>query len=69
MVRSDALTHLPIDPATHAAPLVALEVDFEKRWTAWMARGRVHEQNARRRFVVGAAALLMGAAIAYAFVR
>jgi hypothetical protein len=68
MVRSDTLTQLPIDPASHAAPLVALDGDFEKRWTAWAVRGRVHEQGARRRFVVGVA-LLMGTAIIYAFVR
>jgi hypothetical protein len=69
MARSDTLTQLPIDPSSHAAPLVALDVDFEKRWTAWVARGRVHEQRARRRFVVGVAALLTGAAVIYAFVR
>jgi len=69
MISSDTLTRLPIDPASHAAPLVALDVDFEKRWTAWVVRGRVHEQRGRRRFVVGVAALLMGAAIIYAFVR
>jgi hypothetical protein len=69
MVTSDTLTQLPIDPASRAAPLVALDVDFEKRWTAWVVRGRVHEQRARRRFVVGVAAFLMGVAIVYAFVR
>jgi len=63
------LTHLPIDRASHTAPLVALDGDFEKRWTAWLVRGHVHEHRARRSFVVGAAALLMGAAIIYAFVR
>jgi len=51
-------------------PLVALDVDFERRWAAWVARGRVHDQSARRRsFAIGAAVLLMAAAIAYAFVR
>lgn len=69
MVRSEALTRLPVDAASHAAPFVALDVDFEKRWTAWVARGRVHEQHARRSFVFGAAVLLIGAAMAYAFVR
>ena len=68
MVEGDTLTQLPIDPASHAAPLVVLDGDFEKRWTAWVVRGRVHEQRARRRFVVGVA-LLMGTAIIYAFVR
>jgi hypothetical protein len=69
VVKGDALRRLPVDPTSHAAPLVALDVDFERRWAAWEARGRVHEQRARRRFSIGAAALLMGAAIIYAFVR
>jgi hypothetical protein len=69
MVRSDTLTQFPIDSASHAGPLVAPGVDFEKRWTAWVIRGRGHEQSARRRFGVVVAALLMGTAIVYAFVR
>ena len=69
MVSLEALTQLPVDAASHAAPLVAPDVDFEKRWTAWVARERVHEQRAQRSFVLAAAVLLMGAAVAYAFVR
>ena len=43
--------------------------DFEVRWANWIARGRVHEQRARRRFVVWAAVLTMAAALAYLVVR
>ena len=69
MISSETLTQLPVDPASHAAPLVALDIDFERRWTVWVAKGRVRDQNAQHSFVIGAAVLLMGAAIAYAFVR
>ena len=43
--------------------------DFEVRWANWIARGRVHEQRARRRFVVWAAVLTAAAALAYLLVR
>ena len=69
MVSSDTLIQVPVDPASHPAQLLPLDGDFERRWTAWVARGRVHEQRARRRFSVGAAALLIGAVIVYALVR
>jgi hypothetical protein len=69
MITSETLTQLPVAPASRAAPLVALDIDFERRWTAWVAKGRVREQNAQHSFVIAAAVLLIGAAIAYAFVR
>jgi hypothetical protein len=69
MVSGDALRRLPVNPTSRVAPLVALDVDFEKRWRAWVGRGRVHEQRAQRRFSVGAAAVVIGAVIVYAFVR
>jgi len=43
--------------------------DFEVRWANWIARGRVHEQRARRRFVVWAAVLTAGGVLAYLLVR
>ena len=69
MISSEALQKLAVDPAPHAAPFVALDGDFERRWTAWVARGRVHEQKARRDFAIGAAILLIGVGVAYAFLR
>jgi hypothetical protein len=43
--------------------------EFEVRWANWIARGRVHEQRARRRFVIGAAVLTAAVAVAYLIVR
>jgi hypothetical protein len=69
MISSEALTQLPVSAAYHAAPLVAPDADFDTRWAAWVERGRVHEQRVRRRFVVWAGALTMGAAVLYALLR
>ena len=48
----------PVTPAVsavaHEALPVAPDPDFEVRWTAWVAKGRVHEKRARRNFIVGA---------------
>jgi hypothetical protein len=49
------------------APLVAVDGDFDTRWAAWVARGRVHDRRVRRRFVVSAAVIAIGGAIAFAF--
>ncbi len=43
--------------------------DFDVRWDNWVAQGRVHEQRARYRFVIGAAVLSAAVAIAYLIVR
>lgn len=67
--RSEALTPVPVSVAYHAAPLPAPDADFDTRWAAWVARGRVHEQRVRRRLVVWAGALTIGAAILYALLR
>jgi hypothetical protein len=48
---------------------VAPDADFDARWAAWLARGRAHEQRGRRRLVIWAGALTIGAAVAYAFLR
>ena len=42
---------------------------FDVRWANWIARGRVHEQRARRRFVACAAVVTAAAAFAYLLVR
>ena len=49
------------------APLVAVAGDFDTRWAAWVARGRVHDTRVRRRFVVSAVVIAIGGAIAFAF--
>ena len=39
--------------------------DFENRWAAWKARGRVHEAMVRRKLIrVGVALAIVAAAIA-----
>ena len=43
--------------------------DFDVRWANWIARGRVHERRARRRFVAGAVVFTAVAALAYLLVR
>jgi hypothetical protein len=69
MVSNEPLAQTPISAAYHAAPAIAFDDGFDARWTAWIARGRVHERLVRRRLVVLAGAVAMGAAIVYAFVR
>ena len=39
--------------------------EFDVRWANWVARGRIHEQRARRRFFIGAAVLTAAVAVAY----
>jgi hypothetical protein len=69
MITSETLTPLPVSAAYHAAAIVAPDADFDTRWAAWAERGRVHEQRVRRRFVVWAGVLTMGAGILYALLR
>jgi hypothetical protein len=69
MVSSEPLTQLPVSTVYHVASAVALDADFDARWAAWVARGRVHEQRVRRRFVTWVSVLAMAAAIVYAFLR
>jgi len=69
MVRSEPLTQLPVSSASHVASAVAPDADFDARWATWVARGRVHEQRMRRRFVIWAAAVAMGITVVYAFLR
>ena len=65
----ELVTPLPISVAYHAGPAVAPDPDFDLRWAAWMARGRVHEQRLRQRFATWASILAIGAAIVYGFVK
>ena len=43
--------------------------EFDARWNAWIARGRVHERLVRRKFVLWAGVFATAAAVAYAFLR
>ena len=67
------MIHEPVAPlavsvSDHATATVP-GADFDIRWAAWVARGRVHDQRVRRRLVVWASVLAMGAALVYAFLR
>jgi hypothetical protein len=63
---TELLNQLPVSAAYHAPPAVAPDPDFDTRWAAWIARGRVHDRRVRRS-VTWAFGLSMGAAIVYAF--
>jgi hypothetical protein len=70
MGNTERLNQPPVSVAYHAAQAVAPDADFDTRWAAWIARGRVHDRRVRRRFVtfvICASVLAMGAAIVYAF--
>lgn len=67
MVTNEPVTELPNTATFHGGPLVALDEDFDTRWDAWVARGRVHERRVRRRTVLSAAAIAIGGAVAFAF--
>ena len=42
-----------------------LDVPFETRWTAWVARGRAHERRVRRRMMIVGASLVAASASAF----
>ncbi len=69
MAASQSPAHIPSTAADHPAGSPARETDFDARWAAWIARGRVHEQLVRRRFVVWGGVVATGGALAYAFLR
>jgi len=60
---------IPVSGESPAARAVARDGNFDARWAAWLERGHTHEQHVRRRFVIWASVLSMGAAIVYAFLR
>jgi hypothetical protein len=67
MVSNQGLAPFPVSTASYAAPAVGFNAEFDARWAAWVARGRVHERLVRRKFVLWAGVLATVAAIAYAF--
>jgi hypothetical protein len=67
MVISEPVAEVPSTSAFDGTSFVAVDADFETRWAAWVARGQVHDRRVRRRFVVSAAVIAIGAAIALAF--
>jgi hypothetical protein len=66
---NEPLAPLAVSVSDHVATATAPGTDFDIRWAAWVVRGRVHGQRVRRRLVVSASVLAMGAAIVHAFLR
>jgi hypothetical protein len=66
---NEPVAPLAVSVSDHVATTSAPGADFDIRWAAWVARGRVHDQRVRRRLVVWASVLAMGAALVYAFLR
>lgn len=69
MAISQSLDQIPLNAVDHRVITTACDTDFDARWDAWIARGRVHEQRVRRRSVVWGGVLATAAAIVYALLR
>ena len=65
----DILAPILVGGESPAARTVARDRNFDARWAAWLERGRAHEQHVRRRLMIWAGVLSIGAAIVYAFLR
>ena len=63
------VTHRASMPVGYHSPLTqGPDADFERRWTAWQARGLAHDLLLRQRFTVVAilaAVIALGAVMAY----
>jgi hypothetical protein len=68
MAHNESISRSPTAPASHAAEPSGLDADFEARWTAWRARGEVHERAVRRRLLMLAPVAAIAAAIMYTLV-
>ena len=66
------MIHEPVAPPVaslpYDAPMAAtFDADFNARWDAWVARGRVHERTVQRTILVWGGVLAVGAAVVYTF--
>jgi hypothetical protein len=52
----------------HTAEPSGLDAGFEARWTAWRARGEVHERAVRSRLLMLAPVAAVAAAVMYTLV-
>jgi|SoimicmetaTmtLPC_FD_contig_81_65830_length_860_multi_1_in_0_out_0_1 hypothetical protein len=68
MVSMERLTSRPITAALPPAPAIALEDDFEARWAAWVAQGRIHERRASRTLAIQASVVTAAAVAAMFYV-
>jgi hypothetical protein len=67
LIGSEGTALSSVRTANQAAPVIGPNAEFDARWAAWVACGRVHERLVRRKFVVWAGVLATAAAVAYAF--
>jgi hypothetical protein len=68
MAHNESISASPAELTYHAAEPSGLEGGFEARWTAWRARGEVHERMVRRRLLMLAPVAAVAAAIMYTLV-
>jgi hypothetical protein len=68
MAHNESISASPAPPAHHATEPSGLDPGFEARWTAWRARGEAHERAVRRRLLMLAPLVAVGAAIIYTLV-
>jgi hypothetical protein len=68
MGTADTLTR-PTFTRPSAGPAVVRDTELDIRWAAWVARGRVHEQRVRRRFLIWAPVIAVAGAIALVLLR
>jgi hypothetical protein len=68
MAHDESISASPAGPAHHAAEPSGFDADFEARWTAWRARGEVHERAVRRRLLMLAPVAAVAAVIMYSLV-
>ena len=59
----------PGNAAPHAALAIAPGADLDRRWAAWLARGRAHEERVRQRLLIGGTALTIAGVIVYGLLR
>ena len=61
-----SVTDLPLSPPVATIPIasVALDPDFERRWSAWQARGAARSRALARRLVGTALVLGLGTFVA-----
>ena len=69
MAIAASVAPIPVAAASVPHQAVVPDADFDSRWAAWVARGRVHEQRARRRFLIWGSVIAVGVAIAFALLR
>ena len=64
-----SLAPLPVAALSNAAPVIALDPEFEARWAKWVKSGQTHEGVFQRKLVMLGGVLAVVAAVAYALTR